>query len=171
MTDGVRQVDYDSIASDHPPEDTHILELYRDPTLKAIEQRIQIGSGQIVHRFKHPEDMDPPDRFVEKGFDAASPMSLSSEVDKLGAKEPRDLFDDRREGVLVTAKEITEHFGFNTSFTRRDLTDASGKLNSNYQPGTVGDYLRELAESGVLEQAGKDGNYNQYVLREPWWKQ
>lgn len=168
---GITQPSYEEMAEEHPPGETHITELYRDPTLKAIEQRIQVGTGGIVHQFRHPEDFDPPDRFVEKGFDESSPMSLSSEVDKLGEKEPRDLFEDRREGVLTAAKEITEHFGFNEKFTNSDLMSDSSTLQSQYKSGTVADYLRELAEDGILETTGKRGRSKVYVLREPWWKQ
>ena len=169
--DGVTQPNYEEIAQDHPPEETHITELYRDPTLKALEQRIQVGTGGIVHRFRHPEEYDPPDRFREKGFDAASPMSLSSEVEKLGEKEPRDVFDDLRAGVLEAAKAVTGNFGFNTEFTAEELMTESSDLRSNYKVGTVSDYLRELSEVGILENTGKDGRTNLYTLREPWWKQ
>ena len=175
---GITNPDFEEIADEHPPNDgeTHITELYRDPTVQALERRIQEGTGGIVHRFSYPEDMDPPDRFQEKGFHQGSPVSLSAEVDKLGTQEAKEIFSessDLTEGCLVAIKEATNIFGFDEPFTTEELRDNSVKVKQKMGYDTTRDYLTRMTkeENGRLLLKESEGGENVYRVNRPWYKQ
>jgi len=179
MTDrGITNPDFEEIAKKHPPNDgeTHITEIYRDPTIQALEQRIQNGTGGIVHRFSYPEDMDPPDKFQEKGFHQGSPVSLSSDVDELSSQEPKDIFEESSElteGCLLAIKEATNIFGFDNSFTTEDLREESTKVKQNANHGTTTDYLTRMSkeDNGRLLVKEQESGENVYKVNRPWYKQ
>lgn len=83
-------------------------------------------------------------------------------------KRPRGMFDEMRGGTLELAKEVEEHIGYNEPFTRDDLMEESSKLWAQYTEGTIADYLRELAETDILQALDRDGRKRVYVLRNPW---